>query len=97
MARADVNYTPFGREPPVCVAVRHRMHTIARTLLTYRADIHSRGFSVPPPGCDASGYEGPTLNELALGDQTLTHLLAVFGQDSARSWEVASVDQDPLR
>ena len=26
--RADVNFTPQGREPPVCVAVRHRMRDI---------------------------------------------------------------------
>ena len=96
MARADVNYTPFGREPPVYISFHHRMHMIARTLLTYQPNINSRGFSVHPPGCDASGYEGPTLTELAVGDQTLTHLLAVFRQDSACTWEGTSVDQDPL-
>ena len=36
IARADVNYAPAGLEPPLCVAIRHRMGEIAKTLLTYR-------------------------------------------------------------
>ena len=38
IARADVNYAPAGLESPLCVAIRHRMGEIAKTLLTYTAD-----------------------------------------------------------
>ena len=38
IARADANYAPAGLEPPLCVAIRHRMGEIAKTLLTYTAD-----------------------------------------------------------
>ena len=34
IARAEVNYAPVGFEPPLCVAIRHRMVEIAKTLLT---------------------------------------------------------------
>ena len=63
-----IAFTPWGREPPICVAVRHRIREVTRTLLHYRADLTARGFSVPPPGCEASRYEGPTLTELSAGD-----------------------------
>ena len=39
IAGADVNHAPAGFEPPLCVAVRHRMGSIAKTLLTYNADV----------------------------------------------------------
>ena len=39
IARADMNYAPAGLEPPLCVAIRHRMGDIAKTLLTYTADV----------------------------------------------------------
>ena len=34
IAGADVDYAPAGFEPPLCVALRHRMGNIAKTLLT---------------------------------------------------------------
>ena len=34
IARADANHAPTGLEPPLCVAIRHRMGDIAKTLLT---------------------------------------------------------------
>ena len=37
IARADANHAPAGFEPPLCVAIRHRMGEIAKTLLTYMA------------------------------------------------------------
>ena len=43
IARADANHAPTGLEPPLCVAIRHRMGEIAKTLLTYMADVTVRG------------------------------------------------------
>ena len=43
IAGADVNHAPAGQEPPLCVAVRHRMGSIAKTLLMYQADVEVRG------------------------------------------------------
>ena len=47
IAGAEMNLAPAGFEPPLCVAIRHRMGNIAKTLLTYRVDITMRGL---PPG-----------------------------------------------
>ena len=47
IAGADVDHAPAGFEPPLCVAVRHRMGNIAKTLLTHNADVTVRGH---PPG-----------------------------------------------
>ena len=70
MARANVNYAPAGFEPPICVAVRHRMGEVAKTLLSYHADVEARGH---PVGIDCE--VGPTVTELASGDSTLFRLL----------------------
>ena len=75
MYRADVNYTPVGREPPVCVAFRHRMLMIAGTLLEHRADPLSRDYAGPRPGGATEEAEGVTLPELADGNQVLCQLL----------------------
>ena len=70
MARANVNYAPTGFEPPLCVAVRHRMGEVAKTLLSYLADVEARGH---PAGSDCE--VGPTATELASEDSTLLQLL----------------------
>ena len=51
IARADVNYAPTGLEPPLCVAIRHRMGDVAKTLLV----IHGRRGSKGPPIIGISG------------------------------------------
>ena len=48
MARANVDYAPIGLEPPLCVAVRHRMGEIAKVLLSYHADVEARGHPTGP-------------------------------------------------
>ena len=70
IARANVNYAPTGLEPPLCVAVRHRMGEVAKTLLAYLADVEARGH---PAGTD--GEVGPTAAELAAADSMLHQLL----------------------
>ena len=70
IARANVNYAPTGLEPPLCVAVRHRMGEVAKTLLSYLADVEARGH---PAGTD--GEVGPTAAELAAADSMLHQLL----------------------
>ena len=73
MARADVDCAPTGLEPPLCVAVRHRMGNIAKVLLSYHADVEARSQQVGPD----SAY-GPTATELATEDPVLAQL---FGAD----------------
>ena len=73
IARADVNYAPTGFEPPLCVAIRHRMGDVAKTLLSYMADVAVRGH--PSFECQENGDVGPTATELASADRTLLHLL----------------------
>ena len=73
VARADVNYAPSGFEPPLCVAIRHRMGDVAKTLLSYLADVEVRGH--PTCQSQANGDDGPTAIELASEDSTLLQLL----------------------
>ena len=73
IARADANHAPTGLEPPLCVAIRHRMGQIAKTLLTYMADVTVRGH--PPPGSGEDGSLGPTVTDLASEDRALLLLL----------------------
>ena len=47
IARADANHAPTGLEPPLAWQIRHRMGDIAKTLLTYMADVTVRGH-LPP-------------------------------------------------
>ena len=70
-----MNHAPAGFEPPLCVAVRHRMGNIAKTLLIYNADITVRGH--PPGGTDDEDGNplGPTVTELASDDTVLQGLL----------------------
>ena len=78
IAGADVNQAPAGFEPPLWVAVRHRMGSIAKTLLTCNADVTVRGH--PPGGSvDEEGNPmGPTLTELASDDIVLHGLLMAY-------------------
>ena len=73
IARADVNYAPTGFEPPLCVAIRHRMGDVAKTLLSYMADVAVRGH--PSFESQENGDVGPTATELASEDRTLLQLL----------------------
>ena len=73
IARADVNFAPAEFEPPLCVAIRHRMGDVAKTLLSYMADVTVRGH--PSIESQATGDVGPTATELASEDRTLHHLL----------------------
>ena len=59
IARADVNYAPAELEPPLCVVIGHRMGEIAKTLLTYKADVTVRGH--PPCGSVDDDTLGPTV------------------------------------
>ena len=56
-------------EPPLCVAVRHRMGDIAQMLLTYHADVEAR--SQPT---DSVSQFGPSATELAAADPALARL-----------------------
>ena len=69
MARADVDWAPTGLEPPLCVAVRHRMGNIAKLLLSYHADVEARS---QPAGLDSEYC--PTATELAAEDPALAQL-----------------------
>ena len=60
IARANTDIAPLGMEPPLCVAVRHRMGDIAQMLLTYHADVEAR--SQPT---DSVSQFGPSATELA--------------------------------
>ena len=73
IARADTNYAPAGFEPPLCVAIRHRMGEIAKTLLTYTADMTVRGHL--PPGSAEDGILGPTVADISAGDRAMLLLL----------------------
>ena len=71
IARANVNCAPEGREPPLCVAVRHRMGSIARTLLIYQADVTVRGHTSVELDAEEGNPLGPTLTELASDDRAM--------------------------
>ena len=73
IARADVNYAPTGFEPPLCVAIRHRMGDVAKTLLSYMADVAVRGH--PSFESQENGDVGPTATELVSEDRTLLQLV----------------------
>ena len=60
-------------EDLLCVAIRHRMGQIAKTLLTCMADVTVRGHL--PPGSVEDGSLGPTVTDLASEDRALLLLL----------------------
>ena len=57
---------PGGLEPPLCVAICHRMGEIAKTLLTYTEDVTVRRH--PPGGSAEHDTHGPTVTDLASDD-----------------------------
>ena len=73
IARADANHAPTGLEPPLCVAIRHRMGEIAKTLFPDMADVTVRGHLSPGSGED--GSLGPTVTDLASEGRALLLLL----------------------
>ena len=78
IAGADVNYAPAGQEPPLCVAVRHCMGSIAKTLLTYQADVAVRGLVFGPLDVQDDVPLGPTPIELASADRAMARLLMAY-------------------
>ena len=89
IARADANY-PAGFEPPLCVAIRHRMGEIAKTLLTYTADVAVRGH--PPLGSAEDDTLGPTVTDLASEDRALLHLLRAYQRLHTAHCEIEEAD-----
>ena len=65
------DYAPAGFEPPLCVAIGHRMGEIAKTPLTYTANIRVRGHL--SPGLAEDSTLGPTVTDLAAGDRAFCH------------------------
>ena len=65
--------------------VRHRMGDVAKTLLSYMADVTVRGH--PSPESQAKGDVGPTATELASEDRTLLRLLQAHA-----SWHTSLQD-----
>ena len=87
IARAQVNSTLAGLEPPLCVAVRHRMGDIARILLTYHADVDARC-----QADDSTSPLGPSATELAANDPALDHLLRAHSSWIVRIQDIEEVD-----
>ena len=90
IARAEVNYAPAGFEPPLCVAIRHRMGDIAKTLLTYTADVTVRGH--PPCGSVEDGNLGPTVTDLASDDRALHSLLRAHQMSHTANREIEEIE-----
>ena len=86
IARADANYAPAGFEPPLCVAIRHRMGEVAKTLLTYTADVAVRGH--PTLGMVGDDTLGPTATDLAADDRALLLLLRAHQTSSTAHCEI---------
>ena len=86
IARADANYAPAGFEPPLCVAIRHRMRGVAKTLLTYTADVAVRGH--PPLGSLGDDTLGPTATDLAAEDRALLLLLQAHQTSNTAHCEI---------
>ena len=70
-----MNHAFAEQEPPLCVAVRHRMGSIAQTLIIYQADVEVRGLVFVHPHVQDDVPLGPTLIELALEDRAMSRLL----------------------
>ena len=87
IAKANADCAPVGLEPPLCVAVRHRMGDIAKVLLSYHADVEAR--SLPTgPGSDF----GPTATELAAEDPALAQLFRAHASWRTRILDIEEAD-----
>ena len=78
---ADPDKASKGEDPPLCVAVRNsRRDNIARTLLSFRANVSLRSISSNSPVADGRGGAGFTPLELAQGDPQLVEMLATYSR-----------------
>ena len=87
IARANADCAPIGLEPPLCVAVRHRMGDIAKVLLSYHADVEARS---QPTG--QAGEFGPTATELAEADPALAQLFRAHSSWRTRILDIEEAD-----
>ena len=87
IARANADCAPLGLEPPLCVAVRHRMGDIAQVLLSYHADVEARSQPTDP----ASEF-GPTATELAAADPALAQLFRAHSSWRTRIQDIEEAD-----
>ena len=77
--RATPDIASEGEEPPLSSAVRHRRRAIVSALLQHRADCNIRSqLPPPPPLADGQGEQGPTLLELAEGDERMVALITEY-------------------
>ena len=90
IARANADCAPIGLEPPLCVAVRHRMGDIAKVLLSYHADVEARS---QPTGPDSEF--GPTATELAAEDPALAQLFRAHSSWRTRILDMQEADYYP--
>ena len=77
-------------EPPLCVAIRHRMGEIAKTLLTYTAEVTVRGH--PPCGSVEDDNLGPTVTDLASDDKALHNLLRAHQMSHTAQSEIEEIN-----
>ena len=75
-----------GLNLQLCVAIRHRMGEVAKTLLTYTADVAVRGH--PPPESMEDDTLGPTVTDLASEDRALLLLLRVHQKSHTAHCEI---------
>ena len=87
IARANADCAPTGLEPPLCVAVRHRMGDIAKLLLSYHADVDARGQPTSP-----DSEIGPTATELAAEDPALAQLFRAHSSWRTRILDIEEAD-----
>ena len=80
IARANADCAPIGLEPPLCVAVRHRMGDIAKVLLSYHADVGVRS----QPTCPNSEI-GSRATESAAEDPASGHAVPRMISGSQKS------------
>ena len=76
--RANPDIASEGEEPPLCSAVRQGRRAIVSALLQHRADCNIRSQLPPPPRAYGQGELGPTLLELAAGDERMVALLTEY-------------------
>ena len=86
IARANADCAPTGLEPPLCVAVRHRMGDIAKLLLSYHADVDARGQA------SNDSEIGPTATELAAENPALAQLVRAHSSLRTRILDIEEAD-----